>query len=533
MAFIDIERLTFSYGDQGDRPVLNDVSLSIEEGELLLLCGASASGKTTLLRLIKHLIAPYGNKSGTIYMNGTNIEQMSERELVSKIGFVFQNPDHQIVCEEPFAELAFGLENLGVSSNEIRHRVAEMANFFGIQHFFTKNVHALSGGQKQLLNLAAIMVMQPDVLILDEPTAMLDPICTDDFLNILKKLNEEMGLTIILCEHHLDKVYSMADKVCILDKGSILFSGDAKEGAGHIFRESISTALSMPAASKLYMKYDKAPGNKIPLTVKEGRGWLNALPPSQISEITEIEKTSALEKENKIPAFHLKKVFFRYDKKEEFVLNNLNLTGFQNEILTVVGGNGSGKSTLLSVLSGYRNPTLGKVIKGKTGYMPQDPSLLFSEDTVEEVIANTLSSYELDIETAEQFSRSFPSIRRILSDPMANPLDLSGGQKQLLAFYKLALLDLDCLILDEPVKGLDGLAKKELADILTSFAKKGVCVLMVTHDLEFAAMVSDRIGMLFQGEIISLGSPVDFFSSNHFYTTSRCKIGKGMIPDLI
>jgi len=533
MALIDIRELTFSYGSNLSTPVLNNISFSVDEGDFVLLCGPSACGKTTLLKLIKHLIAPYGTKTGTISVMDKNVDELSEYDLVSQIGYVFQNPDHQIVCEKPFAELAFGLENLGLDSNEIRHRVAEMASFFGIEHYFSRNVNELSGGQKQLLNLASVMLMQPKVLLLDEPTAMLDPICTDEFLHMLDKVNKEMGLTIVICEHNLERVYSLVDKICLMENGTVKFSGNPENGAAYMLEQKDVTSLSLPSSAALFNKYGNN-SSKVPFNVKEGKLWLKSLPPLQLEEIIKKEsKQNRTVDISKNPvAFTMKNVYYRYSKHGPFVLDNINLTGYQGEILTIVGGNGTGKSTLLSVLSRYRKPTAGKINTGKIGYLPQDPSLLFSEDTVGLEISNTVFKSKLDPAKANELADSFPSIARILNNTDTNPLDLSGGQKQLLAFYKLALYDIEVLILDEPVKGLDGLAKKELYEILKKFQSKGICIVIVTHDLEFAALVSNRIGMMFDNDIISLDTPKDFFTSNYFYTTSRCKISRGILDGL-
>ena len=221
MALFEIEHLTFAYPTAPDAPCLRDVSLTLEAGEYLALCGKSGSGKTTLLRQLKSVLAPHGKKSGVIRFDGRALENVDAREQAGRIGYVMQNPDSQIVTDKVWHELAFGLESLGCDQRTMRLRVAEMASYFGIQDWFHREVAELSGGQKQLLNLASVMAMQPDVLILDEPTSQLDPIAAADFLNTIARLNRELGTTILLSEHRLENVLSVCDRVAVMEEGRI------------------------------------------------------------------------------------------------------------------------------------------------------------------------------------------------------------------------------------------------------------------------------------------------------------------------
>ena len=218
---IEIKNLTFSYPEQ-EKQTLKNINLTVNDGEFIVLCGPSGCGKSTLLRQMKSVLAPHGRREGSISFDGVDLNDMGEREQSSKIGFVQQSPDNQIVTDKVWHELAFGLESLGCDTPTIRRRVAEMASFFGIQTWFYKNVTELSGGQKQLLNLASIMVMQPKVLILDEPTSQLDPIAASDFLATLGKINRELGTTIILTEHRLEEAFPLADRAVVMDKGEII-----------------------------------------------------------------------------------------------------------------------------------------------------------------------------------------------------------------------------------------------------------------------------------------------------------------------
>ena len=230
MAFINFKDFHFTY-PLAKRPALKQLNLTIEQGEFVVFCGVSGCGKTTLLKQLKQDLAPHGERSGRIFLNGQALDTLTERERAEKIGYVLQNPENQLVTDKVWHELAFGLENLGVEPSTIRRRVAEMANFFGIQGLFHHDTMHLSGGQKQLLNLASVMVMQPEVLILDEPTSQLDPIAATEFIQTLQKLNKELGLTILLVEHRLEEVYPLADRVVMLEQGKIIANGTPKDVA--------------------------------------------------------------------------------------------------------------------------------------------------------------------------------------------------------------------------------------------------------------------------------------------------------------
>ena len=228
MAQITIENLSFRYS-LGNKNSLEKINLRINEGEFIILCGKSGCGKTTLLRQLKPAIAPKGERDGEIYFNGTKLDETDLRTQSEKIGFVMQNPESQIVTDKVWHELAFALENLGMETAEIRLRVAEMASYFGIDDWFDKKTAELSGGQKQILNLAAVMAMHPDILILDEPTSRLDPIAGERFLETVNKINKDLGVTVILTEHRLENIFSFADRIVVMDNGKIIADGEPKK----------------------------------------------------------------------------------------------------------------------------------------------------------------------------------------------------------------------------------------------------------------------------------------------------------------
>ena len=272
MAYIEIKDLSFTY-PTADEAALDRVSLTVEQGQYITVCGKSGSGKTTLLRHLKGVLAPLGKRSGTILFEGKPLEDMDLRSQAQKIGYVMQNPDHQIVTDQVWHELAFGLESLGIDQKTIRLRVAEMASYFGIQAWFHRDVAELSGGQKQLLNLASVMAMQPEVLLLDEPTSQLDPIAASDFLNTVRKINLELGTTIIITEHRLEDILPASDRVVIMENGTVA-AEDTPASIGGILKRSGNDLFgAMPTPVQVY--YGMNSDLDCPLTVREGRNWLS------------------------------------------------------------------------------------------------------------------------------------------------------------------------------------------------------------------------------------------------------------------
>ena len=365
MALLEVKNLSFTYPRQPKdttepKPALSDVSLEIRKGEFMVLCGASGCGKSTLLRLLKRELAPEGEKSGEIIFCGKEQSTLSEREAACEIGYVLQNPENQIVTDKVWHELAFGLENMGVPTPVIRRRVAEMACFFGIDDWFRKKTTELSGGQKQLLNLASILSMQPKLLILDEPTSQLDPIAASDFIHTLSKINKELGLTILLTEHRLEEVFPLADRVAVMDQGKLLFVESPRQ-AGHELKKfdpNHRMLLGLPSAVRIYQGLD-AEDVTCPLTVRDGRNFIEE---NYNNTITRLEREPEKKEEKDRPiAMRMKDICFRYEKEEPDVLDHVALTLYEGEVVSLLGGNGAGKTTLLSVISGTNRPYYGKI----------------------------------------------------------------------------------------------------------------------------------------------------------------------------
>ncbi len=517
MEILKLENLSFKYPNC-DIPSVKNVSLKINRGELLAVCGATGSGKSTLLRLLKKEVSPLGEKTGDVYYCGQPIDEIDDITSACKIGFVMQRPEQQIVCDKVYSELAFGLENMGLSRNVISARIAEMAAYFGIQDWFDKDTASLSGGQKQLLNLAAVMVMQPDVLILDEPTAQLDPIAASEFIATVKKLNRELALTVIIAEHRLEDIIPDCTRLISLEDGKVIMDAPPREAVASIADTKLLNM--MPASARLYHKVGGI-GN-CPLSVKEGREFIESNFANTVCELEDKEYTHS----EKV-ALELNEVYFKYNRAISDVLNGMNLKIYENEIFCILGGNGSGKTTALNVAAGLfksysgsvkvfgkkiKDYKSGSLYRGCVAMLPQDAQTVFMKNTVREELADI--SPEL-----------IPSGLSALYD--LHPYDLSGGEQQLLALARVLSQKPRLLLLDEPTKGLDANAKIRLIEIIKRLKSNGMTVVIVTHDVEFAAMCADRCALCFRGDIVSKDTPTRFFGQSSFYTTATARMTKG------
>jgi len=525
---IKISNLSFSYPEE-EQKALNNVCLDINQGDFVVICGPSGCGKSTLLKHIKPCLAPKGTVEGHIYLDNIDIDNLSEKDQAEKIGFVQQNPDNQVVTDKVWHELAFGLESLGYDTPTIRNRVAEMASFFGIEKWFYKKVSELSGGQKQLLNLASIMVMQPDVLILDEPTSQLDPIAASDFIATIGKINRELGTTIILTEHRLEETFPLASKAAVMDNGTVLFVGTTKDAALALKEKGHSMFLAMPTAMRVWASTDDT--SACPITVNEGREWLTEYikdhTANELLPVEKIEVSSEL-------ALKLKDVWFRYEENSNDVVRGLSLDIHKGEFVTILGGNGVGKSTTLGLMGGLLKPIRGKIESyGKIASLPQNPQTIFVKNTVRSDLFEIFRGTKISKEDQEDAVKHILSICKLEGLLDRHPYDLSGGEQQRAALAKVLLSGPDILLLDEPTKGLDAKFKDEFALILKTLLKQGVTIVMVSHDIEFSARYAHRCCMFFDGSVASERNPREFFIGNSFYTTSASKIARGKIDNIV
>lgn len=531
---IQIEHMSFCY--PGEKNALQDIRLRIGAGEFIVLCGSSGCGKTTLLRQMKSAIAPHGKLSGQILFHDVPLNTVEQEEQAGRIGFVSQNPEDAIVTDKVWHELAFGLESLGTDNQIIRKRVAEMSHFFGIQEWFHRDTASLSGGQKQLLNLAAVMVMQPEILLLDEPTSQLDPIAASDFLEILERIHRELGTTIFLTEHRLEEVLPYCSRLVVMEDGFIRFDGRPEEVAEELSSQRPELFRMMPAPMRIWNAVDAA-GTSCPRNVQEGREWfcqyqtgheLHPLP-----EEAEVQ-TSESQKQN--CTIELKDVWFRYEKKGQDVLCGLSLRAYSGQVLAVLGGNGSGKTTMLSMLYGVQRPQRGSIRTGegkRLRLLPQNPQLLFVADTVQQELRDILKSesqFFSTMDEAEDCLEKMISLCQLEGLMERHPYDLSGGEQQRLGLAKVLLSQPDILLLDEPTKGLDVECKEAFADILKHLKTQGTTIIMVSHDVEFCAEWADRCVLLFDGQVAAEDTPERFFSGNYFYTTNANRMVRQTLP---
>ena len=591
MDILDVQKLTFAYPDTTVEyggvylePALKEASFCVAQGDFLVILGSSGCGKTTLLKLLKPVLAPHGKKSGSIFFNGADIESLSYEELAYDIGFVMQDVNAQLVTDEVWHELAFGLESLGCSNSMIKRRVAEMTSFFGLSGIFHKKVRELSGGQKQMVNLASVMAMNPKLLILDEPTSQLDPIAAEEFVACLTRINRELGTTIIMTEHRLEEVLPVCTKVMAMEDGQVTAFGPLRECMAELCTDGRYMGF-MTAATRVYAgvsnsgkKYhadmihneDEIHANEsvavdniysLPVSVGEGRSYLAELlkngtltggcsDENELCDKTIEEKTFINTDKNKMTVDEkinsdkhvstgndiliCKSLCYAYDKAGNDIVNKLTLSVHEGEILSISGGNGSGKTTFLKLIAGIMEPDNGRIRVAagrRTALLPQNPTDLFTRNTVRDELVCTQDSVENEI----SYEAVAEVVRTCMMEDLLlrHPYDLSGGEQQRLALAKLMLIDPDIFLLDEPTKGIDPEFKLEYGDILKQLKTRGKTIIIVSHDIEWEARISDRCALMFDGSIAAIEPVKDFFSGNHFYTTAAARIAGGMIENAI
>lgn len=520
---IELKQVSFYY-PEGVTPALTQIDLAVPAGGFVLVCGPSGSGKSTLLKHMKSSQIPFGKGTGELLFKGEDLETMELGESARSIGFVGQNPDNQIVTDTVWHELAFGLENLGVPVEEIRKRTAETAQYFGMTEWFRQPVEALSGGQKQMLNLASVMVMQPEVLILDEPTAQMDPIGARRFFHTLKGLQQEIGTTIILSEQRLEEVMPLAQDLVYMEKGQIVAQGPVQESLKiladyeKIKNKPLAMETSFPVALRVYMKSREKEEEIVPVSVGQGRQWLSGK-----RVVTSEHKETYEETETVIT---VQGVDFSYEKGKK-VLEHLDWQVKKGSIYGLLGGNGAGKTTLMKLICGILKPRRGKIkTNGTVRYLVQNPLSIFTEITAEDELAVCCGR---DPKAVEEMLEKM----EMTEFREQNPLDLSGGQQQRLALGKVLLTKPEILLLDEPTKGMDGGFKVKFGAMLGELKKQGITTVLVSHDMEFCAEYATYCGLMFDREIISFGPTREFFAENVYYTTAAARMTRGILKDCL
>lgn len=520
---IELKQVSFYY-PEGVTPALTQIDLAVPAGGFVLVCGPSGSGKSTLLKHMKNSQIPFGKGTGELLFKGKDLETMELGESARSIGFVGQNPDNQIVTDTVWHELAFGLENLGVPVEEIRKRTAETAQYFGMTEWFRQPVEALSGGQKQMLNLASVMVMQPEVLILDEPTAQMDPIGARRFFHTLKGLQQEIGTTIILSEQRLEEVMPLAQDLVYMEKGQIVAQGPVQKSLKiladyeKIKNKPLAMETSFPVALRVYIKSREKEEETVPVSVGQGRQWLSGK-----RVVTSEHKETYEETETVIT---VQGVDFSYEKGKK-VLEHLDWQVKKGSIYGLLGGNGAGKTTLMKLICGILKPRRGKIkTNGTVRYLVQNPLSIFTEITAEDELAVCCGR---DPKAVEEMLEKM----ELTEFREQNPLDLSGGQQQRLALGKVLLTKPEILLLDEPTKGMDGGFKVKFGAMLGELKKQGITTVLVSHDMEFCAEYATYCGLMFDREIISFGPTREFFAENVYYTTAAARMTRGILKDCL
>ncbi len=534
MALLEIKNLSFSYSGS-ENLALENVNLIVEQGDFVLLCGESGCGKTTLLKLLKKQLRPNGTLTGEIAYNGVNVDNLDERTSVCEIGYVMQNPENQTVTDKVWHELAFGLESLGEKTPIIRRKVAEICGFFGIGEWYHKHTSELSGGQKQLLSLASVMVINPSLLILDEPTAQLDPIAASEFLQSLHKINQELGVTIVIAEHRLEEVFPMASKVVIMDKAKIFMCDTPRKIGETLSFDETSHKMSLALPTAIRVFHATQGKGQCPLTVNEGKKYIAE---NFVGDINTLPFESE-DYTNREIALQIKEGYFRYERDLPDVLNGIDIDVYKNEILCILGANGAGKTTLLRVLSGVKRLYKGKyrvwgkkikeysgntLYRGNIACLPQNPQNLFVKNNVYDDLFEVTKLLTYKKEDGKKAVNEVAERLGITHLYKSHPYDLSGGEQQKAALAKILLMNPKIVLLDEPTKGLDAYSKKTFAEIIKMLKAEGRTIVIVTHDVEFAAEYADRCAMFFDGQIVSCDNRVDFFATNRYYTTATARM---------
>lgn len=520
--------VSFSF-PEAEEKALQHVNVTIHAGDFVVIGGASGSGKSTLLKLLKKELSPAGTLEGAIIYKGKPLDVWEPRTLIEQIGYVSQDPDNQIIMDEVMQEIVFGLENLGYSNFEMRKRVAEMVHFFGVEDLLRAKPSELSGGQKQLLNLLAVLLMKPRVLVLDEPTSQLDPVAAKELLLMLERLNNETGMTIIIVEHRLEELYAMADQVLFMEHGRLLVNGPSRQIIEQLYRDGVTHLHPfLPASARLYMEFEPDPlRSAIPLTVKACKQWIG------MGEQVPIDLVKVdLAKERRHVLLEMKDVHVQYKKNSPFILKNFHLQVCKGEFFALVGGNGSGKTTALRASLGSIRPQRGKVIwegrslrkvkdeewLGQIAYLPQNPRTFFVQQTIKDELRSIGERF--NIEDVDMKMDKLLQAFGISHLQDRHPYDCSGGEVQKAALACLLLSEPSMLFIDEPTKGMDPLSKQHLGELLSNLQQQGLTIFMVTHDIGFAAQYAERCAMMFDGEIAASGTPDELFKGNYFYTTA-------------
>jgi energy-coupling factor transporter ATP-binding protein EcfA2 len=532
LALLEIQNIKYYYPGS-TKSSLNSIDLKIREGEFLLVVGGSGSGKSSLARVIDGLIPEFygGRLDGKLFFQEEKLKGDDRQILNSHVGIVFQDPEKQLVMTSVEAEIAFGLENLGLNQQEMFRRVAEVMSFLNLTSLRDKFTANLSGGEKQKVALASVVAMQPRILVLDEPTSQLDPVAAGEFLDLVEFLNKELGYTVVLIEQRLERCFHLADRIVVMEQGEIICDGTPGDAA----RWQLAHQLPfIPPVAKLFASVNSS---VVPLTVRDGRRELHKyLPTVSLQEIPERKvKLTPVNEEHTVLAAN--NIWYSYPGGRE-VVRGQSLCVKEGEFVVILGANGSGKTTLLKLLTGILKPDRGSVqllgqdtrnlslteLGRKVGYLSQNPNDYLFQDTVEDELMFTLNNFQLpDNGICEEILKKL----NLYDLRQANPRDLSSGERQRVALASILVAGPRLLLLDEPTRGIDYRLKAELGGFLQGITASGGTVVMVTHDVEFAAENADRIVMIFDG-MVACDGPREVMGESIFYAPQMSRLFRGI-----
>lgn len=529
MSYIKVENLNYSYPDEKNRSIC-DINLEIGRGEILLLCGKSGSGKSTLGKCFTGAIPNFygGAIRGSIIINGRKIEDLSDRERASEVTMVFQDPEKQILMDKVFREIAFGLENVSIESSVIRRRVIETMQFCNILHLKDRFINTLSGGEKQKVAVASALAYMPKFIVFDEPTSQLDPGSSDEIINLIKKINNELGITIVLIEQRMDRCFDIADRVAVMKNGKISFCGNKVE----MYSSTLDEVKSFLPA---YLKASKVLNiEEMPNSFRELRKILSVSPNLIVhKKVDEIHLSEEA-------VIEIKKATCKYEAT--IANSDIDLDIKKGSFNAIIGSNGAGKSTLIKAIMGFVKYSgsiklMGREVKKlkfkdigvKIAYVSQNPNDYLSKDTVYEELKFTLDNYGLDDNGLIDDTLKKLDIYKF---KLKNPRDLSGGEKQRVAIASVLVLKPEILILDEPTRGLDYEVKHKLGEILKTLNDNGSTIVMITHDLDFAAKFCSNFILMFDGKIVSNGNKYEVLNNGIYYTTNMNKLFRDAYPDV-
>lgn len=552
VGLVEIEDLSYWYPGSG-APALDGVSLRLFGGEFVLLAGASGSGKSTLCRAVNGLVPHFygGRIGGRVTVDGVDTVEARVRDLARTVGMVFQDPENQMVTDSPASELAFGLENIGLERLQIRKRVEESLANLRLSPLRDRRMDELSGGEKQKVALASVLVMHPRVLVLDEPTSQLDPISANEFLSTVKSLNDELGLVVLLAEHRVERCFQFADRVVVLEEGRLAFAGRPEDMAAW---SRGRTWAPLPPVTRLFVE---TLGNGAPLSVKEGRMSLAALRPErpvrEPEPVTPAGEGAARKSvrvkraaSGEAPHIECRGVWHVYGDGTE-ALRGVDLAIRHGEFVALIGENGSGKTTLVKHFNGLLRPAKGKVlvdgadIKGVEvatlargcGMLAQNPNIQLVKDTTGEELEATLCAMEVPRESWERLIEEVMEMLEIERFRGSDPRDLSCGERERVALASVLVHRPPLLVMDEPTRGVDQATKDRLAAHLREYNEAGNTVVLVTHDLEFAAECADRVLLMGSGQVLADGDKHTVLSESLFFTTQYNKCFRDVTPGVV